>query len=487
MKNSRYYTRCITAGRAAEGLRADWQAQLREVQKEIGFDYIRFHGIFHDDMAIYHENDDGTCRYFFGYFDKLIDFLLSVNIRPILEFGFMPSQLATKLSTIFWWRANGAPPTDYDKWEHLIEATVRHATERYGTEEVKQWYFEVWNEPNLGSFWAGTQEEYFHLYETSVRAVKRVNSGYRVGGPSTSGADFRDDLHYLKEFLAFCEKKQLPVDFISAHPYPTYWPLDTAGVKHMGYMEQTATIQHLSNVHEIRNHSHYPQAEIHLTEWNSSPSPRDMVHDTPFMAPFLLYNISMNFNKVDSLGFWTFTDIFEENGPGEQPFHGGFGLINADNIKKPAYWAYEFLSQLGDEILFTSEDRIISKQGSDYIVLIWNFCYYKENFAKGERSALKLTDRDSIFDNQEHHLELNIDMGGKFYAEQEILNESTSALHNWILMGAPQYPSQRQVEELKRISTPKLIEENPACGIYQKSFDLKPHEVRLIRLKKATI
>ena len=102
----------------------------------------------------------------------------------------------------------------------------------------------------------------------------------------------------------------------------------------MGYMSETSTIEHLENIRSIVDNSVYSQAQIHLTEWNSSPSPRDLIHDTPFMAPFILYNVSQNFGKVDSLGFWTFTDIFEENGPGKSEFHGGFGLINHNGIKK---------------------------------------------------------------------------------------------------------------------------------------------------------
>lgn len=482
MINDKYYNKCITFGRAAEGLRADFQEQLKEVQSEIGFEYIRFHGLFHDDMAVYDEDESGNPVLWFGYIDKLFDFLLSVHIKPFVELGFMPSKIATVKDTVFWWHANGCPPTDYDKWHYLVNETVKHLTERYGINEVKTWYFEVWNEPNLGSFFRGTQEEYFRLYEVSVDAVKSVCTDFRVGGPSTSGADFREGLGYLKAFIDFCNSKKLPVDFFSAHPYPTCWALDEEGTEHMGYISKEICIEFLDNVKSIVDNSPYPNAEIHLTEWNSSPSPRDLIHDTPFMAPFILYNITQNFGKVNSLGFWTFTDIFEENGPGKSPFHGGFGLINADGIKKPAFWSYWLLNKLGDEIVEQSDEYIITKSGSDYQVIIWNYCYYKDNFANGDRSELTEISRDNVFKNEDITIDLSIDLKGEYTQTVCTLDESTSALHNWIKMGAPAYPTVNQINNLKSISKPKA--ENCKISSFNISEKLMPHEVKLYLLNK---
>lgn len=482
MKNNRYYQKCITFGRAAEALRADFQKQLKEIQKEISFEYIRFHGLFHDDMAVYDEDENGNPLLWFGYIDKLFDFLISVNIKPFVELGFMPFKLATVPNTVFWWQANGCPPKNYEKWHYLINETVKHLTERYGIDEVKSWYFEVWNEPNLGSFWRGTQEEYFKLYEISVDAVKSVCPDYRVGGPSTSGADFRENLGYFKAFIDFCTGKNLPIDFFSAHPYPTYWPLDTDGNEQMGYMSKEVCSEFLSNVKSIVDNSAYAGAEIHLTEWNSSPSPRDLIHDTPFMAPFILYNITHNFGKINSLGFWTFTDVFEENGPGRSPFHGGFGLINSDGIKKPAYWAYWFLSQLGDEIVETSDNYIITKQGDDYQIIIWNYCYYTDEFAKGDRSKLTETDRDNVFENKNLTVNLHIDLNGKYSQTAFALSESTSALHNWVKIGAPKYPSEAQISELKENSCPKKV--SSVVSLFSINEILKPQQVKMFILKR---
>ncbi|MEI7503190.1 MAG: glycoside hydrolase, partial [Paludibacter sp.] len=182
------FRECIGAGRANEGLRADWQKQLAVVRDGCGFKYIRMHGLLTDDMGVYKEDKNGTPEYNYQYIDALYDYLLEIGMKPFVELGFMPSALASGTRTVFWWKANITPPKDYNKWEDLIRNVVQHWTDRYGKEEVKSWYFEVWNEPNHPSFWTGTQEEYFKLYKYTVQAVKSVNPDYRVGGPATAGS-----------------------------------------------------------------------------------------------------------------------------------------------------------------------------------------------------------------------------------------------------------------------------------------------------------
>ncbi len=164
------FKECIGAGRANEGLRADWQQQLAYVKKECGFKYIRMHGLLTDDMGVYKEDKNGNPEYNYMYVDVLFDYLQSIGMKPFVELGFMPSALASGDKTIFWWKGNVTPPKDYDKWGALIRNLTQHFTERYGADEVKTWYFEVWNEPNLSpGFWTGTQEEYFKLYHIQCK------------------------------------------------------------------------------------------------------------------------------------------------------------------------------------------------------------------------------------------------------------------------------------------------------------------------------
>ena len=226
----------------------------------------------------------------------------------------------------------------------------------------------------------------------------------------------------------------------------------------------------------------YKGAEIHLTEWNSSPSPRDLIHDTPFEAPFLLYNITQNFGKIDSLGYWAFTDIFEENGPGEEEFHGGFGLITNNGLKKPSYWAYYFLSKLGDEVIELSDRHIITRQGDNYQVIIWNYCYYTDEFAKGDRSKLTLTDRDNVFEVKDEKFNISLNLYGEYKLTEYTIDKDTSALHNWVKLDAPKHPSRNEIYILDAMSQPKVTASS--TDNFNIDITLKPHEVKMYILEK---
>jgi len=371
---------CVGAGRAAEGLRATWLEHLKLVQENCGFRYVRFHGLFHDDMFVYRV-EEGREIWNFQYVDELFDRLLAIGVKPFVELGFCPGDLATEKGTVFWWQANGSPPKDYAKWSELVQRLVRHCVTRFGIEEVVTWYFEVWNEPNLNPFFRGTKSQYFELYRVSVETIKSVDPRLRVGGPATSNfvpdsrfAGETEDLSqhklvttaadldalkwqpvWLEEFLAFCERERLPVDFVSVHPYPTDWALDEHGTGRKLTRGVNATRSDLELVRRMVEKSPFPRAELHLTEWNSSSSPRDFTHDYLQAATYVVKANLESIGWVDSLAYWTFTDVFEENGAGDTAFHGGFGMINYQGIVKPTFHAYRFLATLGDRCL---EQRI---------------------------------------------------------------------------------------------------------------------------------
>jgi xylan 1,4-beta-xylosidase len=366
------FKECVGAGRANEGLRADWQQQLAYVKKECDFKYIRMHGLLTDDMGVYREDRKGNPQYNFQYIDVLYDFILSIGMKPFVELGFMPQALASGKQTIFWWRGNVTPPKDYDKWAELIHNLTLHFTERYGVDEVKTWYFEVWNEPNLSpGFWTGTQEEYFKLYRYSVNAIKSINKDYRVGGPATAGAAWE------VEMIDFCKNNNLPLDFISTHSY---------GVR-QGYLDEfgnSGTILDknpmsvsgdvLNSRKEIANSS-MPNLELHYTEWSSSYTPADPIHDSYHEATYILEKLKQVGDAANSMSYWVFTDIFEEPGPRFKPFHGGFGLLNYQAINKPAFYSYKFLNKLGGAELVNSDSCswACKDEKGNIQVLLWDF------------------------------------------------------------------------------------------------------------------
>jgi xylan 1,4-beta-xylosidase len=380
-----FWSFCVGAGRANEGLRAAWQEHLAVAARHCGFRYCRFHGLFHDDMFVL-RSVNGRLRYNWQYVDELFDRMLALGVRPFVELGFCPRVLATVPETVFWWKGHGSPPNDYGQWADLVEAFARHCLARYGADEVRQWYFEVWNEPNLEFFFAGTKSQYFELYRVTALRLKGVDAGLRVGGPATSNfvPDGRfdgetedkakalihkvDDLGsltwegvWIREFLAFCAERRLPLDFLSTHPYPTDYALDTTGTVSGRSRPADSTRQDLEWLRRTMDAGPYPKAEIHLTEWSSSPSHRDHTHDHLPAAAYVAKCNVESIGLVDSLSYWTFTDVFEEDGAGPTALHGGFGLISFQGWVKPAFHAYRFLHQLGDEILWREPGGVVTR------------------------------------------------------------------------------------------------------------------------------
>jgi xylan 1,4-beta-xylosidase len=320
-------------------LRSDWQQQLRQCHAELGFRYVRFHGLLSDDVGTIVKHDDALLYSFFNV-DQIIDFLLSIGMRPFVELSFMPTALASGSKTVFQYRGNVTPPRDYKQWATSIRTLVAHWVDRYGVKEVAEWLFEVWNEPNLKAFWTGTQEDYFKLYRVTADAIKKIAPSLRVGGPATA----RDG--WIEEFLEFCEANRVPLDFVTTHHYPT----DALGHESDDTETQLANSQR-GRLREWTQDTRRRVGTLPLyyTEWNSSSNPRDPRHDEPYSAAFVAKTVLEASDLVDGYSFWTFTDIFEENYFPSVPFHGGFGLLNLHGIAKPAYRAFELLHRLGTE------------------------------------------------------------------------------------------------------------------------------------------
>ncbi|HSV15561.1 MAG TPA: hypothetical protein VLI90_14970 [Tepidisphaeraceae bacterium] len=368
----------IGSDRAIIHLRPEHQRDLRFLKQTCGFEYMRFHGLLNEEMHVVQQSATGEITYDWTNIDRVYDLLVrELQIRPIVELGFMPEPLASGKQTIFWWKGNVTAPRSYDQWGTLIEQLARHLTQRYGADEVRRWYFEVWNEPNLNGFWPAGQAEYFKLYETTARAIKRVDPQYRVGGPATAGYG------WIKQTLDFCTQHDVPIDFIATHAYGAMEGfLDEHGKGHtMLAPAPMSVIDGLPGVLGDIQHSQWPALPVLVTEWGPSYSPRDPVHDSYFCAAWILHRLRRLPAGVLAMSYWTFSDQFEESGLPNKPFHGGFGLLTMQGLPKPAYFAYRFLNQLGDtELACTDENTWACRDAHGGVqLLLWDYHHPKQD------------------------------------------------------------------------------------------------------------
>ena len=359
------------SGRAALALRDDYRKDLRLMKSATGIGYVRFHAIFHDEVGLYSVDKKGNAHYNFTYIDQIYDGLLAEGVRPFVELSFMPQMLAKDPKKIFgfWYKPNISPPQSYARWDEMIRAFTRHLIERYGIDEVAQWYFEVWNEPNAG-FWGGDpyQPTYFELYDHTARTIKSVSPRLRVGGPSTAQAA------WVADFIDHCQKNAVPVDFVSSHVYANDDSQDVFRSTESIPRDQMVCRAVRKNYDEIKASS-MPHLPLIYSEYNASYANEPNVTDTIFMGPWLASTISQCDGLTQAMSHWTFSDVFEENGVVKTPFYGGYGIIAEHGIPKPAYQAYALLHRLGNVRLPAAADSALITKRDDgtWVIALWNY------------------------------------------------------------------------------------------------------------------
>lgn len=460
---------CVGTERMGIALQKEYLDHLKMVKEAVGFKYIRGHGLLHDDTGIYREYEvDGEKRpfYNFTYIDRIFDSFLDLGIRPFVELGFMPSALASGDQTVFYWKGNVTPPKDYGRWRDLIRAVVAHFVDRYGLDEVKTWFFEVWNEPNLTVFWKDADmAEYFKLYRVTAEAVKSVHPDLKVGGPAIcGGAD-----HWIQEFLAFCHRENVPLDFVTRHAYtakmPNTW---TPDVVYQDLHEPMYMLDELRTVRGMIDETPFRGLPFYITEFNTSYNPLNPVHDTALNAAYLARILSEAGDWADAISYWTFSDVFEEMDVPKAQFHGGFGLVALNGIPKPTFHLFAFFNRLGEEVLYRDERVIVTRRPDGSVALAaWNLVM--------ERG-----------DGFETRLELDVPApADDLFVQRETVDEQYgNPWKVWQQLGRPRFPSKSQVGRLKKAAVPLFRSERKAAegGRLLLDLTLTKNEVTLVEI-----
>ncbi len=436
-----FWERMFGSGRAVLAMRASYLRDLREVKHATGFDYVRFHGIFNRGVGVFHLNAQGQPVYNFSYVDQIYDGLLARGVRPFVELSFMPPALAAPplVHHVFWYHPVVSPPKSWALWDGLIEHFARHLIHRYGIAEVSKWYFEVWNEPNL-DFWAGDpkQATYFQLYDHTARALKQVSPLLRVGGPATAQSA------WIPAFLDHVAKNHVPVDFVSTHIYGQDPAKGVFGVDEQIPITKMVCMA-AGKVHKEVADSPLPNLPIFYTEYNATFRNDPQITDSLFMGPWLADTIRQCDGLTAAMSYWTFSDVFEEQGVVKQPFYGGFGLIAADNLPKPAFNAFKLLHRLGTQRIPVDSDTVLATRRANGTVVVatWNLVL------PGETGSAKQVD-----------LELEgIGAGWRAFVYR-LDAQHGSLLAAYREMGGPQYPTPAQVKTLRgaaRLPAPDVL------------------------------
>jgi xylan 1,4-beta-xylosidase len=451
-----YWEQVFGSGRAILSLRDSYRRDLRAMKSSTDIHFVRFHAIFHDEVGVYSEDTQGRPVYNWSYVDQIYDGLLESGVRPYVEMSFMPSALAASQTFhAFWYHPLPSPPKDYAKWEMLVYNFAKHLVDRYGIDEVSQWYFEVWNEPNI-DFWTGKpkQASYFQLYDHAARAVKRADARLQVGGPATAQAA------WIPEMIAHAVQSKVPLDFVSTHVYGNDLSKDVFGTdENIDRSEMVGRA--VQKVYNQVKSSVRPDLPIFWSEYNASYKNEIDVTDSAFMGPWLANNIRLCDGLTTTMSYWTFSDVFEEQGVIKTPFYGGYGLIAEGAVPKAAFNAFAMLHRLGDRRsqVDLANALVTRRPDGTFAIAIWN---YAAPGATGPARNVHVT-VEGLSGTASYHVEiLDPDHG--------------SALAAWKALSSPASPTQQQYEQLRR-----------AAGATQKldgtsSFMLPAHGLALVEV-----
>lgn len=427
-----FWEEMFGSGRAILSLRESYRNDLRAVKSVTDFKYVRFHAILHDELGVYNEDAHGEPVYNFNYIDDVYDGLLANGVRPVVEISFMPKKLAFNPDDLhpFWYKQNVSPPKSMARWDDLMYALAKHLIDRYGVDEVSQWYFEVWNEPNI-DFWGGVprDESYFNLYAHTARSLKRASSRLRVGGPATAAAA------WIPEFLNYCATNKVPVDFISTHAYANEPVRRLLGTDEVIAPEDRMGAV-VAKVRRQIDASPIPYLPLLWTEWNVDPVKGG--RETPYVGPAVANVIRETDGLVDYLSFWTFSEVFEEGGPPNAPFHH-FGLRATGGINKPAFYDFALLHQLGNQRIANDSKNVLVTKKTDgsLAIALWNL------------SPLTQAGHDKTY-----VLHLNGVSPNTSVSISRVDDTHGNVMPFYRAMGSPGSPTQKQVNELNKHSEP---------------------------------
>jgi xylan 1,4-beta-xylosidase len=479
----RFFDHCVGSDYPGTLYRDASLAQLKTAVDELGFRHLRFHAIFHDVLKTV-RREEGRLVFDFTGIDKLYDALLARRIRPLVELGFTPHALATSPQKIFYWEGNTSHP-EPEGWVALIDAFTRHLLERYGASEVRQWYFEVWNEPNLDGFWEkADQAAYFDLYTRTARTMKAIDAQLRVGGPSTAGAA------WVPEFLAHARATDTPVDFVTTHAYGVDQGfLDEFGVEDLQLSPSPDAI--VGDVRRVRaqiERSHLPGLPLFFTEWSTSYNPRDKVHDSYMSAAYVLSKLRRSQGLAQSMSYWTYSDLFEEPGPPTAPFEGGFGMMTREGLRKPVWFAYRYLAALaalqGRELPGTDTATWAATDGRRVQALLWD--WRNPNQQVGNRSFFGKPQPAHAVGAVQVSLR-HLAPGRYRLTRHRTGYEANDAHTAYLKMGSPKELDARQLAELRALTTDAPESQREirvdALGRLDVSVALRSHDVVLLGLE----
>lgn len=486
-----HWKRILNAGYARSMTEGMVQEEIRYLQNKIGFEYIRIKGILDDDMCLLRMDMNGNIIMNYAYLNQVLDFILSVGAKPMIELGYMPQLLAREKAAMSMRHSTISVPNNLKQWSELIRLLMEHLTQRYRQEKVRTWMFAPWLSVD---FELCTLEEYENIYSASYHAIKSVNANYLTTGPGTS-----EGKKYLEWYLGMCRRRHCMPDIFTFRSYAASTVHEEEGLKLIGNNEsfpmavsgdENFLQNKMKEIFDILQKEGLGNVQLVLEEWSNNIWQRDLCNDTCFKSAYLFKNILENNQNFHAMGYFTLNDRLDEVPPSEEMFHGGFGLFTQNDIPKSACRALELLNAMGEKLVQRGEGYFITERKNEIQIFLYNYCHYDLLYRYRHVANMGKIRRYDVFVQREPqafyiHLE-HMEPGNYRIRRYGITREAGSSYDMWVKMGAPDPMNQEEKAMLEYLSHPKYSTETIEVPDCQSAMNIKasldPLDVWLIKI-----
>lgn len=463
------WRKLINLGSAESLLSSGMEQQIKRVQSDIHFEYGRLTALFTDTMLMV--NDPEQKKYSFTRIDEVLSMLLRHGLIPFVELGKKPLTVILNFSE----RLKSENPYQFISkesfnWQVFLTTFIRHCIAKWGKTEVSKWQFELWypSKTVMTSSYIPKQDyrnvqNYLKQFAVTNSCIKKLLPDAKVGG---CGLSVDLDFHSTEFILNNWKQSELP-DFFSIYIYPQNFEVETTelNVKNSVSSNPDKMANMIDNVKKIMQAQGLEQIPLYVTEWNISISDRNFVHDSLFKSAYILRNILHCANKVDVIGYWQLSDSFGTFSDINGILHGGSGLLTKDNIKKPAYYAFQLLNDFTGELLANKENITITAQGYDRLnVLVSNYKHFNSIYYLNKENTVSPENINKIFENTTPYkgvVSIEGMTSGRYLLKEWLLdNKAGDVLSTWIDWGEITDLGSEEVEYLKRNIAPQLRVKN---------------------------
>lgn len=480
---TKYWNKMINISRMSDLLMSDAQSHILELKKNLGFEYIRFWDIYAEEL--YLNIDDPNEQYNFGRMDRIFDFLHENEIYPYIELGFKPILLVEKLDGYLREEVRPFIFESPEKYKNFLRSMLEHYINRYGMEEVEKWYFEQWKDERLIDG-QNDYQRFFQVFEMIYHTIKAVSSKIKVGGGSMHHTY---DAPYYKDFISQWKTRLVYPDFLTLYSYPYGVGKGEGAVDGRRSQNPNFLKDQVNQIRSIQSELGFHVSEIHVTEWNSSVSNRNGMNDSCHKGAYIMKNIIDNIGNIQILGYWLGSDLFSQYRDMNRVLNGGVGILSRDGIKKPAYFAFEFMNNLGIYILGKNDNVLITSNGGDeYYIVTHNYKHPNYKYFALPENEVDITNQEQYFEDWtqvKQNFQIKHVRNGCYRVKVLRINMSHgSVLDEWIRMGMYNDLTVDELDYLKSTSHAKMeiwdqvIED----GVFNFETILEPNEIQHICL-----